>query len=252
VSEPTGEDSEEPGPGVQERSPAPETVGLGLGRRIHVIGNSCSGKSTMARFLGEQLEIPVVELDALNWLPGWVGLNATNPDELERLMREATKGEEWVVAGSYSAFCRRVFWDRLETMVWLDLPMMQLLARVLRRSWRRWRSKEILWGTNEESFWRQLMVWRKEDSLVWWIVTQHSRKRREMVAMQSDPRWAHLRFVRLGSSGEVRRFVAEIEARQRRVPHREDGAGDSSRSIVRRAAAVPGEDGMEGNRKAHE
>ena len=71
-----------------------------IGNRIHVTGNVASGKSTLARRLAEALDAPLVELDALNWLPGWVGLNATDPEEFERRIREATRGERWVVAGS--------------------------------------------------------------------------------------------------------------------------------------------------------
>lgn len=174
-----------------------------LGQRIHVIGNSCSGKSTLAAQLGEALDLPVVELDALNWLPDWIGLNATDPDELERRIHEATAGDRFVVAGSYTAFSQRCFWPRLHTVIWLDLPMRVLVRRMLRRSWRRWRTKELLWGTNVERFWPQLAVWRGEDSLLWWIVTQHQRKRRQMLAFTADERWSHIRFVRLRSTPEI-------------------------------------------------
>ena len=177
-----------------------------IGRRIHVVGNSCSGKSVLGKQLATALQVPFVELDALNWRPGWVGLNETNPEEFERLIARATDGDGWVVAGSYMSFSQRVFWPRLETVVWLDLPMYQLIWRVLRRSWTRWRSKELLWGTNYERFWPQLMVWNKEDSLVWWIVTQHGRKRRDMRAYMSKPRWQHIQFLRLESSAEVEVF----------------------------------------------
>ena len=177
-----------------------------IGRRIHVVGNSCSGKSQLGKKLATALQIPFVELDALNWRPGWVGLNETDPEELERLIGRATEADGWVAAGSYMSFSQRAFWPRLQTVVWLDLPMYLLLWRVLKRSWTRWRSKELLWGTNYEQFWPQLKVWRKEDSLVWWIVTQHRRKRRDMRAYMSDPRWQHIRFLRLQSSAEVERF----------------------------------------------
>lgn len=177
-----------------------------IGRRIHVIGNSCSGKSTLAASLASKLGVPLVELDAINWRPGWVGLNETAPAEFERLIGEATSGDAWVVAGSYAAFSKRVFWDRLETVVWLDMPLPLLLARVLARSWRRWRSKELLWGTNYENFWRQLMIWRRDDSLIWWIVTQQRPKRRSMLATQADARWAHIRFIRLRSPSEAKKF----------------------------------------------
>jgi adenylate kinase family enzyme len=182
-----------------------------IGRRIHVIGNSCSGKSTLGVRLAAILDLPFVELDALNWEAGWVGLNATNPAELERRMSVATAGDGWVVAGSYSRFSKRVFWDRLESVIWLDLPVPVLVARMLRRSWRRWRTREVLWGNNQERFWPQLRFWRKEDSLLWWIVTQQSRKRREMLDAQEEPIWSHIEFVRLGSRAEVRDFVATVE-----------------------------------------
>ena len=171
-----------------------------------MVGNSCSGKSVLGKQLATALQVPFVELDALNWRPSWVGLNETNPEEFERLIARATDGDGWVVAGSYMSFSQRVFWPRLETVVWLDLPMYQLIWRVLRRSWGRWRSKELLWGTNYERFWPQLMVWNKEDSLVWWIVTQHGRKRRDMRAYMSEPRWQHIQFLRLESSAEVEVF----------------------------------------------
>jgi adenylate kinase family enzyme len=96
-------------------------------------------------------------------------------------------------------------------VIWLDLPVPVLVARMLRRSWRRWRTREVLWGNNQERFWPQLRFWRKEDSLLWWIVTQQSRKRREMLDAQEEPIWSHIEFVRLGSRAEVRDFFATVE-----------------------------------------
>ena len=63
-----------------------------VGTRIHVIGNSASGKSTLGARLAQALDAAFVELDALNW-------------------------------------------------------------------------------------WAQFMIWRKHDSLLGWIITQHARKR---------------------------------------------------------------------------
>ena len=178
-----------------------------IGKRIHVIGNSCSGKTTLGKRLSERLGVPFVELDALNWEPGWVGLNATQPEELIRRIKKATEDDSWVVAGSYTIFSQRTFWPRLETIVWLDLPLNKLLQRWLFRSWRRWRTKELLWGTNYEQFWTQFMLWRKEESLLWWIVTQHRRKQQKMRSYMADPQWQHIRFVRLTSEKDVDTFI---------------------------------------------
>lgn len=181
-----------------------------IGWRVHVMGNTSAGKSTLGERLAAILAVPFVELDALNWLPGWVALNETDPAAFRARIAEATAGDGWVVAGSYTEPSQSVFWDRLETVVWLDLPLPQVLWRIVHRSWRRWRSRELLWGTNTESFIRHLKVWDR-DSLIWWAVTQHRRKRRDLLAWQADPRWAHVRFVRLRSSAEVAAFVQHLE-----------------------------------------
>lgn len=180
-----------------------------IGRRIQVIGNSCSGKSTLAEELASLDDAPFVELDALNWLPNWVGLNDENPDQFRLNIREATSGDAWVVAGSYMSFSQETFWARLQTLIWLDLPRWQLLLRVMRRSWRRARSNELLWGSNYERFWPQLKFWNR-DSLVWWIWTQHARKRHKMLAISQDPQWAHIRVIRLTSTREISAFRHDL------------------------------------------
>lgn len=184
-------------------------TGFAMPRRIHIIGNSGSGKSMLAARLAKLIAAPMVELDALNWAPGWVGLNETDPAGFERRILIATSGDAWIVAGSYSGFSKRAFWSRVECVVWLDFPVPVLVWRVLRRSWRRWRTRELLWGTNRERFLPQLAVWSKK-SLVWWIVTQQRRKRREMQAAMLDPKWAHIRFIRLASMAEIEAFVSSF------------------------------------------
>jgi len=177
-----------------------------LGTRIHIMGNTCAGKSTLAEQLAIVLRIPAVDLDALNWLPNWVGLTQTDPAAFDRRLSEATAGDHWVVAGSYSAHCQRVFWPRLQTVIWLDLSLVRIVTRVFARSWRRHRSGELLWGTNTERIWPHFKVWH-EDSLVQWAVTQQRRKQRWMLAQILDPRWAHIRFIRLRSPAEVDALV---------------------------------------------
>lgn len=85
------------------------------------------------------------------------------------------------------------------------------------------------------------MVWRKDKSLIWWIVTQNKRKRQQIVHLMSDPRWAHLRFVRLT-------LPLEIELWARRFEEHAGGAQEvtkqqlelSLRAVVRKPP--PGED----------
>lgn len=193
-----------------------------IGSKIHIMGDSCAGKSTLGKRLAQALGVDFVDMDALNWLPDWVALNAVDPEEFDRRLAEATAGDGWVVAGSYTRHAQRVLWSRLDTVVWLDLPMPLLLRRVVARSWRRWRTKELLWGTNYERFWPQLMVWNKDKSLIWWIVTQYKRRRRQLLHFMADPRWAHIRFVRLTSPEEIEQWIVYVEENVRAPQRAED------------------------------
>ena len=126
-----------------------------LGRRIIVLGPTGSGKSTLAERLSALLKVPHVELDALHWKPGWV---PSTPEELHPKLDMATQGEGWIVSGGYEP-TRGITWPRADTVVWLDLPLPLALWRVITRTWRHWRSQELLWGTNREYFWKHLKLW---------------------------------------------------------------------------------------------
>jgi len=181
-----------------------------IGARVQILGNSCAGKSALASRLHAATGLPVIELDALNWEPNWVDLSRADPARLDARILEATAGDRWIVAGSYSRFSERLLWPRLDTVIWVDLPRGLLLRRCLVRSWKRQRSRELLWGTNYESFWKQLRVWRRQDSLLWWIWTQDRPKRERMLARMIDPHWAHIDFVRLTSNAEIRALVDAV------------------------------------------
>ena len=44
---------------------------LSIGPRISIRGATGSGKTTLGHTLGQRLGLPVVELDAIYWLPNW-------------------------------------------------------------------------------------------------------------------------------------------------------------------------------------
>jgi adenylate kinase family enzyme len=183
--------------------------GSGIGQRILVVGDSNSGKSTLAARLASELDIPFVELDALYWLPDW---QERSTEDFRRLLREHLPADgTWAAAGNYSLHGH---WPRADTIVWLDYPLRITLPRIIRRSWRRWRSRELLWGTNHERFADQLMLWDKKKSLVAWSVTHHRLRRRAFAAATNDPRLAHVAFTRLERPRETEAWArAALAAR---------------------------------------
>src|SRR5688572_20555021 len=69
-------------------------------KRIALIGNGGSGKSTVARQLGVLLGLPVYHLDALLWKPGWV---PTTDEESIPLQRDLVARESWIIDGNYGS-----------------------------------------------------------------------------------------------------------------------------------------------------
>jgi len=166
-----------------------------VGSRIAVKGASGSGKTTFAAALAQRLGVPHVELDALHHGPNW---SEPSSDEFCRRVRAVidTNPRGWVIDGNYERKLGHLVTDAADTVVWLDLPLWTLLARLWRRTSRRIRSNAELWNGNRES-WRTAL-WGPE-SLFVWTIRSFFRHRREW-----PQRFAkHSNFVRLRTPAEA-------------------------------------------------
>lgn len=168
-----------------------------------MVGTSGSGKSTLAAALSARMGVPHVELDAIRHQPGWVELE--NGVMRERV-REAVAAPAWVVDGNYSAV-RDVVWPAADTLVWLDLPLGLTMLRLVRRTWRRWRTAEVLWNGNREVVLNHL----KWDGLFLWALRTRGKLRRAY--SQVGHTHPHLRLVRLRTPAEVEAWLASAPSR---------------------------------------
>jgi adenylate kinase family enzyme len=174
-------------------------------RRVSVVGSSGSGKTTFAAQLAARLGVPHIELDAIWWGPNWTHLDA---ESFAAKVDAATDADAWVCDGNFSAV-RPIVLERADTVVWLDLALRTCLARMLRRTARRIRSGDELWGGNRES-WREVFVGR--EALFWWLIGQHRRKRRDYEARFGAMDPGRLRVLRFRTSEEADRWLAGLSA----------------------------------------
>ena len=168
-------------------------------QRIMVMGGPGSGKSTVARSIGDKLSLPVHHLDAHFWLPGW---RQRPEDDFAARVRDIAKHDRWVIDGNYS----RILPDRLEradVVVYLDLPLWIRLPRVIRRRFAyRGRAREDMGkGCPERIDW----VFFK-------FVVFHSRERRpRMLALLDQLREEGMPVALLQSRREVDAFLARLK-----------------------------------------
>ena len=97
--------------------------------RILIIGCGGAGKSTLARVLGEKLNLPVVHLDQLFWKPGWV---EESREEFDRKLGLELEKPRWIIDGNFD----RTMPQRLkkcDTVIYLDFPRTACLMGVIKR-----------------------------------------------------------------------------------------------------------------------
>jgi adenylate kinase family enzyme len=170
--------------------------------RIVVVGTSGAGKTTLARRIAALLELPHIELDAINWQSGWRDLTRHDPEEFVRRVAEAIKAEAWVLDGNYGPV-RDMVWPRATHLVWLDYERPVIMARVISRTFVRALLRTELWAGNRER-WRQLL---RPSHPIRWAWSTWERRRRETAERLTQRECAHLVVLRLRRPREVQRAL---------------------------------------------
>jgi len=173
-------------------------------RRISIIGNCGSGKTTLARHLSLALSIPHIEMDAVYWQPNWQPRSA---EEIRESLEKAVAGEEWIVDGNYGKL-RPLYLSRATVVIWLNYSFPTTFARLWRRTLRRVFRRELLYGNNHETF-RQAFCSRQ--SIFWHMCKTFRRRRREYRELFNDKRYAHVRRIEIRDPREAESLAAQLE-----------------------------------------
>ena len=99
-------------------------------RRVMIVGQPGSGKSTTARMIGEITGLPVVHVDLIHWKDGWIERDKS--EKIELASKEEAKAT-WIFEGGLSQT-----WEnrlaRADTLIVLDFPFLLRMWRVLKRT----------------------------------------------------------------------------------------------------------------------
>lgn len=166
--------------------------------RIIVVGTTAAGKSTLAEKLANLLDLDFVELDALYWQPNWVG---TPEDEFLAKTANAIKSGRWVIAGNYSKTIP-ITWRRAEVIIWLDYSLPLIFWRLVKRTVHRNMTRQLLWGTNRDRFWKHFNLW-SDESLVRWLFMTYGKRKKQYPHLLSLPEHQHLKLLRFTSPKET-------------------------------------------------
>lgn len=170
-------------------------------QRILVYGVTGSGKTTLARRIGEITGLPWHCMDdEVGWLPGWVERPV---EEQVNMVARLVAAEMWVLDTAYGHW-RDLVLARTDLVVALDYPRWISLSWLLRRTLRRAATGETVCNGNTES-WRKVF---SLDSILVWHFRSFARKRTRIAALETDLNAPPV--LRLGSPSATERWLKTL------------------------------------------
>jgi adenylate kinase family enzyme len=101
--------------------------------RIVILGCAGSGKTTLARQLGERTGVPVICLDAI-----WQGdLQEKDVPAFRSLIEKSHAGEEWISDGNFAAASFDIRLPRATLVIWLERSRFFCSWRAITRIFKR-------------------------------------------------------------------------------------------------------------------
>ncbi|MFB8341236.1 DNA topology modulation protein FlaR [Brucella cytisi] len=176
-------------------------------QRIMIIGGAGSGKSSLARKLGDITGLPVIHIDILYWQPGWT---MRPRDQIGRLTIEAANQDTWIFEGNHSETMNYRA-SRADMLVFLDISTTRRLWRVLKRT--------IMHYGHSRPDMAEGCIERFDWNFLKWVAGYRKNGRiRALAFLETAPQ--HLTKLHLSSPRDVERFLTQMacEINQNKQP----------------------------------
>ncbi len=176
--------------------------------RVLVVGISGAGKTTFAQRLSNATGAALIDIDVVNWRPGWVSWGDTEPEAFIAEIDALSRQPSWAISGSYHSKIGHLLWSRATHAVWLDLPRWRVMSQVIPRSLNRaWSGQDVFPGCREN--WARLLT---PDHPIRWAWDNHAKRRSRLEQVTVDPAYAHVRMHRCCTRREADAALAAIIA----------------------------------------
>lgn len=100
--------------------------------KIAIIGYSGCGKSTLALQIARENDMPLLHLDQVHWLPGWI--ECPEEQEKKKVKKFMDNNDSWVIDGNYQSleYSRRM--EEADRIIFLSFPRIVCLFRAWKRA----------------------------------------------------------------------------------------------------------------------
>lgn len=99
-------------------------------KKIAVIGNACSGKTTLSRRLAAVHALPLIHVDSIQFLPG---MKRRDPNDTRERLVAVAGGPEWIIDGFGPLKIIESRFQRADLVVFIRLPLWRTYWWCLKR-----------------------------------------------------------------------------------------------------------------------
>ncbi len=105
---------------------------MGVEMKIRIIGNSCSGKTTLTRMLKEYYSVPALHLDSIAFVPN-SNFELRDTDVMRKdISTFVASNNKWIIEGNYINTTAAIY-NLPDIVIFIDLPVEQSLYNFQQR-----------------------------------------------------------------------------------------------------------------------
>lgn len=104
--------------------------------KVRIIGNNCSGKTTVARKLSEYFKVKSLHIDSIAFIPNTSFVEREESEVKSDISKFINENQNWILEGNYISLTKDVF-NIPELIIFIDIPEEQCLNNFEKR-WKRY------------------------------------------------------------------------------------------------------------------
>ena len=167
-------------------------------KKVIVIGNCGSGKSTFSVALAKATNLPLIHLDKLGWHGNF---ERVSKHEFDKMLCDELNKERWIIDGNYNRTIQQRL-EKCDTVFYFDLPVIVCLLSVIKRYFKYRKNARPDMADNCKD--------KIDLRFYWFILTYKSKHGKRIEKMLNNSKSNGIEIIIFKSRKEVNKYINDI------------------------------------------